>query len=365
MKRTKEIYFKIWIKEQLRFITKDYSHNIPLKICLNANSIIGDNKNIVILTIEDLNKKNKEIDKNIETSYIIDPITPKIYIANNQSSSNLQKLKKQFFIKNGIYKLDKSPSIEDSLKKLTIKMLKFQNLKREHQTLHESYERIQTPILNPDFYIPPYFYFKDTEEFAYKASVYCLKVAKDYLKEGKCYAMLCTTINSLEKNIDQIFEDYSISDGFISWFRYYEGERAKEDKIERKIYLDKSLAEFKTTISNFSCHNDFKNDLLSGYIIKTNSTPKGYIKSGGRVRSGPKRDCYISKSHKIGNIDQYSNSYRKNQCNCYSCNKAIKRISNNNPHYDKKQLIKNYLKVFKKDESLRIRHFRDNKIMEL
>ena len=155
LEKIKNSYFKIWIKNQIINLAEEIPNNFPLKICLDANSVIGVNKHLAILTIEDLNKRNKNNFENFFSSYILDPITPKINTANQNSSSSLQELKINFFIKNGITNI-KNSSIE-SLKKLTTEIINFQNLKRETLTIEESIKDIKPPQLRPDFYISPYF----------------------------------------------------------------------------------------------------------------------------------------------------------------------------------------------------------------
>ena len=358
MINNQRLFFRIHLKDQLIALIDNNNRLDEINFCINANALVDANKRVIIYELENMYKNRLQSDIEPKSPYIVDPIIPRVWMANRDSSRGLKILKRRFKIDEIQEEINHSEKLEELINELTKKVVKFQDLTRNQPSLKEfsCFEPIQ---LRPQFYILPYFEFMDTNDISYQITKYVLDCARLLFPKIRLATVICSTISNLEKYLDDINEDFRNANGLILWYKNYDGERKSKKINDRKIEIENQLAKSYKILTAYGWTNDFSNKNVSGIILKTNARPQGYIKSGKFFRRGAKKEVLLHRSEKMGTINQFSNSIKMNPCLCSTCVNVKNKIERLHPTFSKNKISNLIISEFKKNEKIKIQHFRD------
>ncbi len=370
LRREDSLYFRIWIKNQIRYLTKDSEFNS--NFCIEAPALMDENKDLIIYILEKIIKTKKENENTLISPFIIDPVIPRIYNSSTESSRAIRILYNKFKIDELKKQIENRKFSKTLIEEFTTKVINFQNLKRKNPNLMDvvfDLEEFNPPQLTPKFYIPPYFSFRETQNgdlnLAYDYNKYSLEFAKKIKPKSKHYIVLCSTLRILERHIDDFIGDFKTADGFIIWVENFNGEDSNNKiKNMQKKEFETELSKHKNVISAYGSSFDFSNHNLSGIILKTNSMPVGYSRSGRPYKTGAPKDCYLEKKQIMGTFNDFKSSFMYRNCNCNTCNKKFTYIRSQYPNKSNRFHKQIFLSEFKNSEQLKIQHFRDTKTKE-
>lgn len=190
------------------------------------------------------------------------------------------------------------------------------------------------PQVEPEVLIPPYFYFKDTQDPWYAVSLRFVREVSDVKQQGwKIFPVILVPPKLLEKQheIEIIVRDYTSDnhDGFFIWVNDFKEEDASLKQLEGLVKLVAALSSFRKPV--IKLYGGYFSALLWHVGLTGFSFGLGYgssknIFAYGRAGGVPNPRYYVPELHRFLSLPKAEDLLRRYpnlMCDCPTCKAVI------------------------------------------
>jgi len=213
------------------------------------------------------------------------------------------------------------------------------------------------PQVEPEVLIPPYFYFKDTQDPWYTVSLQFAREASDVKQQGwKIFPVILIPPQLLEKQheFEIIVRDYTSDsyDGFFIWVNDFKEENASFNQLEGLVKLVAALSSFRKPV--IKLYGGYFSALLSHIGLTGFSFGLGYGSSKNafaysRAGGALKPLYYVSELHRFLNLTKAEallRRYPRLICDCPTCKAVISsNLVNFSGMWDANRAAQHFLNV--------------------